>query len=201
LKTKAISIILVFVFLTAHSYTGAIPQTHASAAAPSAWAAEEVGEAIAHGLVPSELRSDYASPISRGDFCKTAVTFIEVKSGKPVEQILGERGLTVNKGAFSDTNDPDILAASTLGIVNGRGNGKFAPQESITRQEAATLLTRIVDALSLDLYSNLREAELFGGGIDAAWNLTTTMKFPIGRMKAWNTSPAARITKMKIQCR
>ena len=111
--------------------------------APSAWAAEEVREAISNGLVPPDLQSDYASPISRGDFCKTAATFINVKSGMTAGQIIIERGLTFDKSAFSDTQDPDILAASALGIVNGRGNGKFDPQADITRQEAATMLMRL----------------------------------------------------------
>ena len=42
--------------------------------------------------------------------------------------------------SFSDTEDEDVLLCASLGVVNGVGNGKFAPQQQLTRQQAASML-------------------------------------------------------------
>jgi hypothetical protein len=135
---------------------------------PSEWAAEEVSEAIARGLVPPELQNSYAEPITRVEFCKTAVAFIEVIGGMTVEELLDERGSTVSKTVFSDTEDADILAASALGIVNGKGNGKFDPEGSITRQEAAAMLARAVTALELDRLVPAARSQYFTDSYEVA---------------------------------
>ncbi|MDR1299719.1 MAG: S-layer homology domain-containing protein [Oscillospiraceae bacterium] len=135
---------------------------------PSEWAAAEVSEAIANGLVPTELQNSYAEPITRAEFCKTALTFIETISGTAIEALLNERGLAVSRTAFSDTDDPDILAANALGIVNGRGNDKFDPHGSITRQEAAALLARVVTALELDRLAPAARPQYFADSYEIA---------------------------------
>ena len=45
--------------------------------------------------------------------------------------------------SFSDTKDEDVLLCASLGVVNGVGNGKFAPQQQLTRQQAASMLHRL----------------------------------------------------------
>ena len=40
-----------------------------------------------------------------------------------------------------------MVEAYALGIVNGVGNGRFAPDESITREEAAKMLWNAADLL------------------------------------------------------
>ena len=52
-------------------------------------------------------------------------------------------------GSFADTDDSAVLAANALGIVNGYGDGSFGPENSITRQEAAAILTRTAQVLGL----------------------------------------------------
>jgi hypothetical protein len=122
----------------------------AAADSPSSWATAEVSAAISKNLVPLELQFDYAAPITRNDFCKTAVAFIEAAAGKTVEEILAKKNAEINRAAFADTTDENILRVNALGIVNGVEDGRFEPNRSITRQEAATMLTRIVTALELD---------------------------------------------------
>ena len=36
-----------------------------------------------------------------------------------------------------------MLLCASLGVVNGVGNGKFAPQQQLTRQQAASMLHRL----------------------------------------------------------
>jgi hypothetical protein len=157
-------IVLVLFLFSAHTAIGA-------GVKPSDWALAEVNAAIEHKIVPTELQTDYATPISRSDFCKVVIAFVESKSGKDIQALLDEMRIKPNANEFTDTNDIHIAYASSLGIVNGKGNGKFAPDSSITREEAATMLTRTVKALSLDDFksysaNDLTEARM---NIDMEW--------------------------------
>lgn len=52
-------------------------------------------------------------------------------------------------GVFDDVNADDwfaaeVMAAYDSGIIEGIGNGKFAPKETLTKQEALTMLSRVL---------------------------------------------------------
>lgn len=110
----------------------------------------EVTSSIASGLVPTKLRSEYDKPILRREFCSVIVRFIESKSGMSAEDFLEAKGKSVNRAAFDDTRDEDVLIANALGIVGGYGNGKFGPNNTITRQEAATMLKRLASVMGFE---------------------------------------------------
>ena len=61
-----------------------------------------------------------------------------------VMQALHQKGIAADEASlsdpFTDTHHADVVEAYALGIVNGVGNGRFAPDESITREEAAKML-------------------------------------------------------------
>ncbi len=106
---------------------------------PASWAAPEVLDAMAQNLVPASLQSEYAFNITRAEFSRLIV------------QLLREKNIKIPSSSsvtFSDTNDPDVLAAAAAGIVLG-SNGKFNPDNYITRQEAATMLSRAADVLGI----------------------------------------------------
>ncbi|MBP5244875.1 MAG: DUF3089 domain-containing protein [Clostridia bacterium] len=109
----------------------------------SDWAVQYVERAVAAGFVPAELQSNYTSPITRKEFAKLSVLFIEKELGythkefKEIAKGLGE-GIS-----FTDTSDDYVLTASKAGIVNGIGDGLFNPDGKITREEAATMLSRL----------------------------------------------------------
>lgn len=112
------------------------------------WAYDEVVKAIDTGLVPADLQNQYPVNIDRADFAALAVKLVEVATGKDIDDvILAKTGKTLDEleaqYPFSDTNDTDVIAAAALGIVNGNGNGTFAPYNSISRQEAAAMLMRV----------------------------------------------------------
>jgi len=122
---------------------------------PSDWAKPEVEKAFSLNLIPDEMKSGYTSKISRADFSKLVVHLLEVKTGKTVATLLAEKNKKVDSSAFSDTSDPDILAAYSLGIVGGKGNGVFDPDGDITRQEAAVMLARTANILGITSKSNV----------------------------------------------
>ena len=112
----------------------------------SPWAVKEVAEAISAGLVPQDLRSGYTEKITRQDFCRLMVALLEQTSGQTVDQYLAGKGLSTTH-SFSDCSNDQVKAAYALGIVNGRSGSIFDPNGSITRQEAAAMLSRTAKVL------------------------------------------------------
>ena len=83
-----------------------------------------------------------------------AVKWVEYATGKNIDTILTERGLTRDPSAFSDTSDPDILAAFALDITSGTGGGKFTPNGQFSREQAATMIMNTCRAIGADVGSS-----------------------------------------------
>ena len=109
-----------------------------AADAPSAWAQKSVDAARAAGLVPSQVDSAFDTPITREDFCSLAAAVYRAWDRENVLQTA-----STGKVSFTDTDNADVLLCASAGVVNGVGNGKFAPDKNITRQEAASMLHRL----------------------------------------------------------
>ena len=105
-------------------------------AAPSEWAAAEVDKAIQTGLVTAILQKEYQKEVTREEFCSLAIRFYAQIASIPQEE---------GENPFTDTDNPDVILAAHLGIVNGVGEGIFAPVAPVTRQEMCTMLVRAVD--------------------------------------------------------
>jgi len=111
--------------------------------APSGWASNSVNMAIAAGLVPQNLQAQYTQAITRAEFAALAVALYETITG---EQILF--GLP-----FYDTDDLNVMRLGAIGVVEGTGQGYFRPNDIITREQAAVMLTRLADAIGQPLPS------------------------------------------------
>lgn len=99
---------------------------------PSAWAEPEIDAAESAGILPDVLKVSWDMPISREDFCVLVMQALHQKG-------IAAEDLSISD-PFTDTSHEDVVEAYALGIVNGVGNGRFAPDESITREEAAKML-------------------------------------------------------------
>lgn len=118
---------------------------------PDIWAQEEINSAIAKKLIPEQMQKDYKTNINRQDFCALIVNLYEIKTGKSIDKILNEKGLSINSNPLTDTSNKTILVANKLGIVNGKGSGRFDPYGRITRQEAAVMLANTAKVLDVDV--------------------------------------------------
>ena len=109
-----------------------VAMLHPYDGSPSAWAEPEIAAADGAGILPDYLKISWKTPISREDFCVL------------VMQALHQKGIVADEASisdpFTDTQREDVVEAYALGIVNGVGNGRFAPDDSITREEAAKML-------------------------------------------------------------
>jgi uncharacterized protein YkwD len=117
----------------------------------SAWAYNGIVSAIQKGFVPVDLQGSYQNVITREEFCRMAVKWVEYALGKNIDTILAERNLSRNPNAFSDTKDPDILAAFALGITSGTGDNKFTPRGQFNRQQAATMIMNTCSVIGADI--------------------------------------------------
>jgi len=98
--------------------------------------------------VQDEIRSNYQDVMTRIEFCHMAVRFVEHATGKNIDSILAQYSAERNQDAFTDTNDPDILAAFALGITSGTGNNKFTPNGKFNREQAARMLLNVSKVIS-----------------------------------------------------
>ena len=112
-----------------------------NASKPSDWAAASVQEVIQLGVVPFELQTGYTQTATRQEICALVVRFYETVTGSPVQ----------GRVSFSDTKDEDVEKAAYLGIVNGVGDGSFHPNDPLTREQAAVMLTRLAQSMSKHL--------------------------------------------------
>jgi hypothetical protein len=110
---------------------------------PSTWATEQVNKAIAANIVPRDLQAKYTQAATRAEFSALAVALYENVSGKVIA--------TDKSIAFADTTDINVYKAAAIGVVSGVGDNKFSPNTGLTREQAATMLSRLADAIGKPL--------------------------------------------------
>ena len=125
----------------------------------SDWAKPEIQKAAACNLLPYELTDKYQSNITRKEFCNLIYRLVATEFSpdsdsrmgqwSAIDSVIYERQLTdkVNSVSFSDCEDDKIKFLSGAGIIYGMGAGMFAPDESLTREQASTILYRTAEFL------------------------------------------------------
>ena len=149
-----------------------VVNTDATSVTYSNWAAEDIITAISMGYLDDDpdvfgyqpavtdlLGSDYTRAITRGQFAALAIRYYETLMG----DITGKNyTIPVNSGddVFADsTGDENMAKAYTLGILGGynsapdRSGVYVGPNDLITREQAATMLTRLMECLIDDFDS------------------------------------------------
>ena len=134
----------------------------------SDWAKEGITAAIGKGFVPTDIQGSYTNVITRQEFCRMAVKWVEYATGKNIDAVLSEKGLSRDPNAFSDTSDPDILAAFALGITSGTGGGQFTPNGEFSREQAATMIMNTCRAIGADV-SNPPASDFVDMNSAAGW--------------------------------
>ena len=143
-----------------------VVDTDATSVTYSNWSAEDIITAISMGYLDDDpnvfgyqpavtdlLGSDYTRAITRGQFAALAVRYYETLMG----DITGEDyTIPVNSGddVFADcSNNENMAKAYNLGILGGynsapnRSGVYVGPNDLITREQAATMLTRLMEQL------------------------------------------------------
>ena len=137
------------------------------------WSRTFVTEAAAKNLLPYEFTASYSDNITREQFCKLLGNFIAVKENyKSLEAYMSDNGGAYLRNYFEDCDgvDNSVNILYALGIVNGKDSTHFDPQGIITREQAATLLTKAAEKY---------------------WTIETTTSLPYE--DAWSVSEWSRV--------
>ncbi len=109
---------------------------------PSSWAVKSIERAKENNLATSRIFNNYQQNITREEFCEVAIKLYEALAGKAAKLPANNR--------FIDTNNQEILKANYLGIVSGMNEVKFAPDDTITREQMAVMLHNLLNALKIN---------------------------------------------------
>lgn len=109
------------------------------------WATTEVQRAEDLNLIPGTLRYlDMKEAITREQFAMIAVLTYEALSGQSAPDPTGL------ENPFIDTDSPWIIQAYHLNLVTGMTSVRYEPASTMTREQAATLLTRVYKRAALN---------------------------------------------------
>ncbi len=137
---------------------------------PSEWAVPEISKAIEYGLTTDKVLKNYQGNISREEFCEIAVKLYEALSLTKVEPIV--------PNPFIDTENPEILKAYKLGIVNGTSTTTFSPGNPATREQIAAMLLRTLQAAKPGIVIDTTGVEVFADQNDISnWALSAIQYF------------------------
>jgi len=107
----------------------------------SAWASPELARADALGLIPDSIRGrDMTRSITRAEFAAVVV--------RVYESLSGTTAVPAATNPFTDTADPDVLKAFREDLAVGIASDRFDPDALLNREQAATMLTRVVKKIS-----------------------------------------------------
>lgn len=129
-----------FSVISAETEATQAPIAHGDLAAPSNWAMDYVSKADSIGMT-DYFKVPWTNNITREQFCHLAYNMLDraknIEWKKAVEN------------PFEDTDNEKVLSLYLEGIIEGKDGKIFAPQDEITREEAAAILARIADCMEL----------------------------------------------------
>lgn len=108
---------------------------------PSPWAAESIYRLKAEEKLSSEMFSDYGQNINRRDFAYLIYNLYEELTGEDFSNI-GYKNPDIS---FSDTSDRYVLEVAKSGIINGYGDGRYGPNDKITREQMAMMYVKTLE--------------------------------------------------------
>ena len=105
----------------------------------STWAKDSVEKAEKINLIQPGENYNYTAFITREEFCGLIFSYI-----RNVAEILD---LPAAAMPFTDTNNAQIGVLNLWGIIKGKSETEFAPKDSLTREEAAAILYRLINKI------------------------------------------------------
>ncbi len=106
--------------------------------APSDWAKESIDIANSVGITYKTQPYYYHNNITREEFCEMIYNLVVLVSPN-IEYFIPD--------SFTDTKNEKVLKLNSLGIINGKTATEFAPNDYLTREEAATIIIRMVNKI------------------------------------------------------
>lgn len=110
-------------------------------APPSDWAKESVTKAKTLNIINDDVYYRYQMSITREEFCEFIYNYIDITDTY--------KNVPTNN-PFTDTDNFKVYTLFSLGIIKGKSQTEFAPKDYLTREEAATILFRLIEKVHPD---------------------------------------------------
>ncbi len=110
----------------------------------SPWASTIVDSARNQGLLLDSLGTNYQTDITREQIAELLVNMVEKYTNTTLPE--------TSSDTFTDSSNPMVLKAVATGMVNGRGGGIFAPNDTATREDVATMMYQALKVM--EAYTN-----------------------------------------------
>ena len=103
----------------------------------SDWAKNYIEKAIDIGLLKGVTVPVYKENITREQFCELIYDFI----------MITQNGISTPewKNSFVDTDNEKVVVLNAAEVIYGKSSTEFAPNDLLTREEAATILVRMMN--------------------------------------------------------
>lgn len=146
----------------------------------SEWALTDYESASRAGLIAYDTaQNSLSGNITRGEFCELLIKLFKTLSDKEI--------YTPEVFPFEDSDSIPVAQAYALGIVSGRTETEFKPDDEITREEMAKLIVNTLKSAEINLVTLKSEAEeILSGYSDSAnispWafsEVATAMKYSV----------------------
>lgn len=109
----------------------------------SDWAKEAIDQAVSEQwLSYGDFNGNYTQNITRERFCDVAYAGLLKNGYEPAHS---------DFSPFTDISSPTVSSLYRSGIISGKSETMFAPNDYITREEAATILYRMAKFMNIDL--------------------------------------------------
>lgn len=111
----------------------------------SEWSEAYIQKAINNDFLTKDMQYGYKEYITRQHFCEIVYNML-IKWG--MESISTSQ-------VFDDTNSLPVNSLYAMGIINGKSEKNFYPNDGLSREEAAAILSRV--AMLMDVKTNVSE--------------------------------------------
>lgn len=140
---RKLLLVFVLMMLTA-TITASSEEGHGDMGAPSKWAIEDISYAENRNMLDG-IKPSWKQAITREQFCILSFNMLDCSTVRQWDYTR----------FFTDTDNEKISALHNDGIISGRGNGIFDAKDTITREEAATILYNLSTKMGIDTDSIL----------------------------------------------
>lgn len=117
------------------------------------WASDYIVEANDIGITEDVADLEYRKPITREKFCEMIYNMLDKSMTVDWQK--------VSPNPFSDTVNEKVFSLCLEGIIEGKGGYTFAPDDFLTREEAATILIRTAQFMGIGMPENAYDSKVY----------------------------------------
>lgn len=117
------------------------------------WAFDYIIEANDLGITEDLADLEYKKPVTREKFCEMIYNMLD--------KSMTVEWKKVSPNPFKDTVNEKVFSLYLEGIIEGKGGYTFAPDDFLTREEAATILIRTAQFMGIGMPENAYDSKVY----------------------------------------